>query len=421
MKYVIIGGGVAALGAIDGIRSLDEKGTITLITEESFPPYSRPGISYWLSGKLADWGMPLRDAAFYQKADVTIMTDTRAVSLDTEKKEVVTDPKGTIPYDKLLIATGGVPVIPPIEGVDGADMVFTFTTYNDALTISGKKEQIKRAVVVGGGLIGLKAAEALNDIGIEVTVVELMDRILSLAFDKAAGDLMKKRLEKAGINVITGDSVKAVEKKGGAVSVVKLASGTKIDTDALVVAVGVKPNTGLAAGAGIQINRGILVDQYLMTSAADVFSAGDVVEAYDLTAGDRRVTPILPNASRQGRQAGRNMAGAAESYEGGVPMNSIGFYGLSSVSVGLVNPPEDSGYRIVTRLDEECDIYRKLVFSNGKLVGAVLVGEVARAGIFLGLVRDGTPVTGLEEKMLSTNFGHVHFDREVRRERLKRS
>jgi nitrite reductase (NADH) large subunit len=421
MNYVIIGGGVAALGAIDGIRSLDKKGAITLVTDESFAPYSRPGISYWLSGKLADWGMPLRDEAFYREAGVKMLTDTRAVSLDTKKKQVVTDKAGTIGYDKLLIATGGTPIIPPIEGVDGADMVFTFTTYNDALTISGKKEKIKRAVVVGGGLIGLKAAEALNDIGIAVTVVELMDRILSLAFDKEAGALMARRLEKSGITVITGDSVKGVTTKGGAVSGAVLASGTTIDTDALVVAVGVKPDTAMAAAAGITVNRGILVDQYLVTSAADVFAAGDVVEAYDLLAKDRRVTPILPNASRQGRQAGRNMAGAAESYEGGLPMNAIGFYGLSSISVGLVNPPEDGPYRVVTRLDEQCDIYRKLVFSGDKLVGAVLVGDVARAGIFFGLVRDGTPVTGLEERMLSTDFGHVHFEKEVRRERLKRS
>jgi nitrite reductase (NADH) large subunit len=421
MNYVIVGGGVAALGAIDGIRSLDQKGTITLITDESFAPYSRPGISYWLSGKLADWGMPLRDEAFYREARVTILTDTRAVSLDTEKKEVVTDRAGTIVYHKLLLATGGASIVPPIEGIEGADMVFSFTTYNDALTISAKKETIKRAVVVGGGLIGLKAAEALNDIGIAVTVVELMDRIMSLAFDKTAGDLMKKRLEKAGITVITGDSVKRVETKDGAISQATLASGRKVDTDAVVVAVGVKPNTALAAAAAIQVNRGILVDQYLMSSAPDVFAAGDVVEAYDLTAKDRRVTPILPNASRQGRQAGRNMAGAAESYEGGVPMNSIGFYGLSSISVGLINPPDDAEYRIVTRLDEEHDIYRKLVFSGDRLVGAVLVGDVARAGVFFGLVRDGTPVTGLEEKMLSTDFGHVHFDREVRKARLTRS
>jgi nitrite reductase (NADH) large subunit len=421
MNYVIIGGGVAALGAIDGIRSIDTKGKITLVTNESFPPYSRPGISYWLSGKLADRGMPLRDEAFYREAGVTILTDTRAVGLDTKMKKVVTDRAGTIAYDTLLLATGGIPIFPPIEGTEGADMVFTFTTYNDAMTISGKKEKIKRAVVVGGGLIGLKAAEALNDIGIAVTVVELMDRVLSLAFDKAAGDLMKRRLEKAGITVITGDSVKAVTTKDGAVSAASLASGKKIDTDALVVAIGVRPDTALAAGAGITVNRGILVDQYLMTSAGDVFAAGDVVEAYDLAAKDRRVTPILPNASRQGRQAGRNMAGAAESYEGGLPMNSIGFYGLSSISVGLVNPPEGAGYRVVTRLDEKADIYRKLIFSDGRLVGAVLVGDVARAGIFFGLVRDGTPVTGLEERMLSTDFGHVHFDREVRRERLKRS
>ncbi len=421
MNYLIIGGGVAALGAIDGIRSIDATGKITLVTNEAFPPYSRPGISYWLSGKLADWGMPLRDEAFYREAGVTILTDTRAVTLDTKKKTVATDRAGTIAYDKLLLATGGAPIIPPIEGIAGTDMVFTFTTYNDALTISAKKDRIKRAVVVGGGLIGLKAAEALNDIGISVTVVELMDRILSLAFDKTAGDLMKKRLEKAGIAVITGDSVTAVTAAGGAVSAVKLGSGATIDTDALVVAVGVKPDTALAAAAGIKVNRGILVDQYLMTSAPDVFAAGDVVEAYDLAAKDRRVTPILPNASRQGRQAGRNMAGAAESYEGGLPMNSIGFYGLSSISVGLVNPAEGSPYRVVTRLDEACDIYRKLIFDDGRLVGAVLVGDVARAGIFFGLVRDGTPVTGMEEKMLSTDFGHVHFDKEVRTQRLKRS
>jgi len=421
MKYVIIGGGVAALGAIDGIRSVDTKGSITLVTNEGFPPYSRPGISYWLSGKLADWGMPLRDEAFYREAGVEIMTDTRAVGIDTKKKTVATDRAGTIGYDKLLLATGGTPIIPPIEGAAGADMVFTFTTYDDAMTISAKKEKIIRAVVVGGGLIGLKAAEALNDIGVKVTVVELADRILSLAFDETAGGLMKKRLEGAGITVITGDSVKAVETEGGAVSSTKLASGKTIPTDALVVAVGVKPDTALAAAANITVNRGILVDQYLMTSAADVFAAGDVVEAYDLSAKDRRVTPILPNASRQGRQAGRNMAGAAESYEGGLPMNSIGFYGLSSISVGLVNPPQDAGYRIITRLDETCDIYRKLVFAGEKLVGAVLVGDVARAGVFFGLVRDGTPVTGLEEKMLSTDFGHVHFDKEVRKERLRRS
>lgn len=421
MNYVIVGGGVAALGAIDGIRSVDTTGKITLLTNEPFAPYSRPGISYWLSGKLSDWGMPLRDEAFYREAAVTMLTDTRAVTLDAKKKSVATDKAGTIAYDRLLLATGGTPIIPPIEGVAGADMVFTFTTYNDALTVSSKKERIKRAVVVGGGLIGLKAAEALNDIGIKVTVVELMDRILSLAFDKTAGDLMKKRLEGAGIEVLTGASVKAVTTAGGAVSAAVLSTGVAVDTDALVVAVGVKPDTALAAAAGIKVNRGILVDQYLMSSAPDVFAAGDVVEAYDLSAKDRRVTPILPNASRQGRQAGRNMAGTAESYEGGLPMNSIGFYGLSSISVGLVNPPEGAGYRVVTRLDEACDLYRKLVFDGGRLVGAVLVGDVARAGIFFGLVRDGTPVTGLEEKMLSTDFGHVHFDKEVRKQRLQRS
>jgi NAD(P)H-nitrite reductase large subunit len=424
MNYVIIGGGVGGLGCAEGIRSVDTSGKITLITEEMFPPYSRPGISYWLSGKLSDSGMPLREEDFYSGLNVTVKTGARATKIDGKKKIVTLEGGKTIPYDRLMIAAGGVPIFPPITGTDGkADpdkRIFTFTTYRDAKEILERKDAIPKAVVIGGGLIGLKAAEALNDIGVKVTVLELMDRVLSAAFDRAAGELVQRRLDRAGITVITGDTADEVITDGAGVKSVRLRSGAEIETGAVVVAIGVRPNLTLAEAAGLEVDRGIIVDEKLATSNRDIFAAGDAASAYDIIAKERRVTPILPNAFRQGRQAGRNMAGADENYEGGLSMNAIGFYGLDTISIGLVNPEEEKNVTVLTRLDEEAETYRKLVLDNGRLLGVVLVGDVARAGIFSGLIRDGVDVTGLEERMLSPDFGHVHLDTDVRKERLGR-
>jgi len=422
MNYVIVGGGVAGLGCVEGIRSVDTKGKVTLITEEAYPPYSRPGISYWLSGKLTDAGMPLREEDFYDDLDVTVKTGARAEKIDGKKKAVALEGGESISYDRLLIATGGVPIFPPITGTEGKSdpdrRIFTFTTYRDAKEIADRKDAIKKAVVIGGGLIGLKAAEALNDIGVKVTVLELMDRVLSVAFDRIAGDLVEKRLEKAGIAVITEDTADEVITGKDGVKAVKLRSGREIETDAVVVAIGVRPSVSLAETAGLEIDRGIVVDEKLATSNADIYAAGDAASAYDIIAKERRVTPILPNALRQGRQAGRNMAGADESYEGGLSMNAIGFYGLDTISIGLVNPEENKKITVLTRLDEEAETYRKLVLEGNRLLGVVLVGDVARAGIFAGLIRDSVDVAGLEEKMLSPDFGHVHLEKDVRKERL---
>ncbi len=425
MRYVIVGGGIAALGAIEGIREIDKDGVITLVTREEYPPYSRPGISYWLSGKLDGRLMPLREETFYEKLNVEIKTETEASSVDTKKKSAVLNDGKTLDYDSLLVATGGMPIFPPIVGTDGKGsperMIFTFTTLKDASDILEYKDKIKRAVVIGGGLIGLKAAEALNDIGIKVTVLELMDRILSAAFDETAATIVEKRLSDSGIEIICGDTAQKVEMTGEKVSRVITKSGTEIDADALVVAIGVRPDIGLAESSSIKVDRGILTDGKLMTSEKDVYAAGDCAQAYDMLYNEMRVTPILPNAYRQGKQAGRNMAGANEKYEGGIPMNSIGFYGLDTISIGIVDPPDEKKYRIIKRADEENDIYRKLVFSKEKLVGVVLVGEVERAGIFSGLIRDRVDVSGLEETMLAPDFGHVHLDKDTRKERLKRS
>ncbi len=419
-KYVIIGGGVCGLGTIEGIREIDTDGEITLITKEAYPPYSRPGISYWLSGKLTDETMPLRDDSFYKNLKVNVMTDSEVVSINHKGGSIAIKDKGEIKFDRLLIATGGSPILPPLTGADKAELVFSFTTYHDAIEINKNKEKIKKAVVVGGGLIGLKAAEALNDIGIEVTVLELMDRILSLAFDRTAGNIVSEKLRDAGINIITGDTAERVVTDGGKIKEIILKSGKFIEADALIFAIGVRPDVGLAKSAGVEVGRGILVNDKLMTNLDNIYAAGDVSETYDIIHKERRVTPILPNAYHQGKQCGRNMADADEVYEGSLSMNAIGFYGLDTISIGLVDPPEDAGYEVLIYLDEKSGDYRKIIVKENKLFGVVLVGEVNRAGIFAGLIRDGIDIAGLEEKMLDPEFGHIHMDKDLREERLER-
>jgi len=424
MKYVIIGGGAASIGAIEGIRSVTKEGEITVVTREEFLPYSRPGISYWLSGKLPHAATPLRDLAFFERNGVRAATGGAATGVDTEKKIIVINEKGEIPYDRLLIATGGTPIIPPIKGLEKIERVFSFTTARDAMRIAAARERIRRAVILGGGLIGLKAAEALFDMGIAVTVLELSDHILASVLDENASRIVRKHLEGAGFEIITGDSVKSVEEEGNGELIMKTEKGKTLLADALIIAIGVRPDLTLARNAApkgaIAINRGILADDYLMTSAPDVYVAGDVAEAYDVASGTRRVTPILPNAHRQGMAAGRNMAGARERYEGGLPMNAIGFYGLDTVSIGRTLAADQKDYSIRSRIDEKRGTYRALAFSEGKLVGALLVSDVERSGVFSGLIRDGVFVSGIEETMLQPDFGMIHLEKSTREERLRR-
>jgi len=388
MTYVIIGNGVASLGAIEGIRRVDQKGKIVIVSAEDVTTYGRPLISYLLAGKIGPERLALRGPEYYEQNNVELKLGTTVTALDTAKKTVTTDKGETVAYDRLLIDTGGVPFVPPIPGVKGED-IYSFTTLAHAKTLIELSSKIKRAVVIGGGLIGLKAAESLHDRGVSVTIVELAPRILSGGFDEKAGKLAGNRLKNVGIEVNCGVTAKEIQRgKNGRVKGVLLTDGRFLECDVVVVAIGVVPASSLAKEAGVKVERGIIVDDKLMTSAKDVYAAGDVAQAKDQLTGEHRVVPIWPNAYNQGFASGRNMAGAKQPYQGGLPMNSISFYGLPTVSVGMVNPPEaDKNYDVIAQLDEAKETYRKLVFHEGKLVGYVLVGDIDKAGMYTAFIK----------------------------------
>ncbi|QJB57702.1 FAD-dependent oxidoreductase [Pseudodesulfovibrio sp. zrk46] len=388
MKYVIIGNGIASIGAIEGIRKVDAKNEILVIGAEDSPAYGRPLISYLLAGKITPDRLALRPQEFYEKSNVSLKLGTTVTDINTSAKTVQTDKGESIEFENLLIATGGIPFTPPIPGSEGSD-VYNFTNLKHAQTLISKAKEIRRAVVIGGGLIGLKAGESLFDRGVDVTILELSPRILSLAFDENAASLASSRLKEVGLHVRCGVSAKEIQRDAeGNLKGVHLTDGDFLQCDVVVIAIGVVPNYNLAKDSGIKVDRGIHVDDHMRTSAEGIFAAGDVAQAKDLLFGDDRVIPIWTNAYNQGFCAGKNMTGTAIEFSGSLAMNSISFYGLPTISVGTVNPPDgDDSYEVAVSLDEKKKSYRKLVFQNDRIVGYVLVGDIDMAGMYTAFVK----------------------------------
>lgn len=414
MNYVIIGNSVAAVGAMRAIRGIDAEGSITVISREPFQAYGRPLISYLLGGLINEKRMSYLPPGFCEKNRIKLLLNTEAVGVDTAKKEVRIKGQDPLPYDRLLIATGGDPFVPPIEGLEGKERIFTFTTWEDANKLKAISGDIEHAVVIGGGLIGLKAAEGLHLLGKKVTIVELADRVLSAAFDKPAGRIIARKMKANGIDVITEDTVTRIDGIGADISGVTLKSGDYIPCDTVVVAIGVRPAAAFLSGSSIEVKRGIVVDDHMRTSARDVYAAGDVAEATDFFTGQKNPMPIWPDAYIQGDVAGTDMAGGEKKYAGGLAMNSIEFFKVPTISMGITNPAEDAGFEVLTFNEPENYRYRKIVLNGNCLVGAVLVGNVDRAGIYSGLIRDKVDVTPFKDELLASDFGFANIPRELR-------
>lgn len=412
MRYVIIGNCIAAVGTIEGIRKYDQDGNITVISKENYLAYARPVISEWLSDHQPESKMPYRDEEFYKSHNVEVKLGVSATKIDTGINVVSASDGSEIKYDKLLISTGGKPFVPPMGGRD-LEGVFTFMTWDDAKALKKAAKNAKKVVVIGGGLIGTKSAEALFEMGKEVTIVELAPQILGRILDVDGAKIFRNHLEGKGIKVISGNTVEEIVGADGKVRDVILRTGEVMETDLVVIAIGVVPATDIIEGTDIESNRGIIVDERMMTNVENIYAAGDVAEAYDIVAGEKRVIAVLPLAHRQGFVAGANMAGADDvKYTGGFPLNSLQLIGLPLISMGIVEPPEADDYEIITRTREgETNFYKKVVLKNNRVVGIVFVDGIDRAGIFSGLIRSKMDVSDFKDKLLDDNFGLIALGR----------
>jgi len=403
MRYVIIGNSAAGIGAIEAIRKIDTEDDITVISDENYLAYSRPLISELLAGQTTQENMLYRPPEFYQDNKVELILGHKVVGLDVESKHFILDDETKGKYDKLLIATGGRPFIPPMEGTQ-LKGVHTFYTLDDALAVMKLAKRINNVVVVGGGLIGLKAAESLKERNINVTVVELAPIIMGTALDEEASKIIEQHIREIGIEVITGNAVQTIRGAASQVVGVTLRDKTKIICSMVIIAVGVRPNSEFAKESGIEVNRGIIVDGKMQTNVPDVYAAGDVAEGYDMLNKMVRGLPLWPVAYQMGKTAGFNMASVDYEYDGGYAMNSIELFGIPIISMGITQPPEENGYQVLVRSDMKKKTYRKLVIRDDRIVGAVFINSVDRAGIVNGFLKENTDVSDIAEDLLDESF-----------------
>lgn len=403
-KYVIVGGSIGGIGAVEAIREVDPIGTMSVITEEG--PYARPLIADFLSGETSLENLQYRDDTFWAKHRVQVFKGRKAVSLNLTNHYVELGDGATITFEKLLLATGGQPFVPKMEGLS-KDGVFTFTSLSDTERIAAKINEYRKAVVIGGGLIGISAAEALMKQGVHVTVVELKDNILNLLLDSTASDLVANKIRRAGVDIITGQTVQRILGKNQDSSVVGgvvLTNGEELSCDVVVIAIGVIPRTELVVGTAVKVNRGIIVDEFMCTSIPNVYACGDVAETYDFVLGESRLLPLWPLAHLGGRIAGFNMAGKSTTYPGGTSMSALKYFDLPVISVGRVHPQGDACEVLVT-LDPAKSLYKKIVLKKDIIVGMTFVNDVQRAGLILYLMQNYVNVRDFKESLISENFG----------------
>ncbi len=416
MEYVIVGNSAAAVGSIESIRRIDQNSNLTVVSNEPEHVYSRPLIAHYLAGDVKEDRMPYRPEDFYNKHRVKLMLGRTVTEVDSLAEQICLEDGSKLKYDRLLLTTGSRVNVPPIPGCD-YEGVGIFQTYEDVRQILKRLKKGNRAVVIGAGLIGLRAAYGLQEAGAEVTLIELLPRIASRVLDQKSSEMVKKRLEEGGINVITSCAVQEITGDNTAgVTGLTLKNGEKIACNIVIIATGVGPNTTLAENTLIEINMGIVVNPYFQTSFSNIFAAGDVAETHDIPRQSSMVNANWPNAYEQGRYAGLCMAGDMKRYPGSVGMNAVSFFNMPVISMGLFDPEAEGikGTETKERISEKNSLYQKLVFKDNRLKGAILIGDISYAGAINDLIREQNLVGIIKDSFLEEKYQLYDYLRKKR-------
>lgn len=401
MKNIIIGSSAAGISAAEALRLADPTCEIVMISDEPNPLYSRPLISYFLAGELPEERIYYRPPEFYEQNRIEALLGRRAVRVEPKANRVILDNGEELEYDNLLIATGASPVFPRIEGLEKKG-VFGFRTLKDAKEMLAMLPQVKQAVVLGGGLVGLKAAVGLKARGVDVTVAVGSPHLLSQMVDARAGEIYRRLLEEHGIKVATGlEPAKILG--DGHVTGVLMESGEELPCQLVVVGKGVRANLGPVEGTEVRYDYGIIIDEHCRTNIPNIYAAGDVAQSYDLVRGEHWTNALWPCAVEQGRVAGLNMAGKEATYQGSMGMNSVQFFDLPVISAGLAGLRErDFDEELIVQPAPR--VYKRLVLRGDRLVGFILVGDIENAGLIRSLVAKGVSVAGLKDRLLRESF-----------------
>ena len=406
---LVIGAGVAGLSACRAIREVDEEVPVTLVSDEEDPFYSRPLVCHAFDTSRSPGKHAFLDEDRTRSLGIRLILGKRVIAAAPGRTDaVVLDDGSVVSFTSLLIATGGRPVIPDIPGA-GLDGICGMRNLRDVERIRTRFSQGEEVLVLGGGNVGLQAAEALHGLGASVTVLVRSPFLLSQAGDERSGEIYRSLFRERGINVMTGvaekrfigrESVEYLE------CLDKEGNTSRLSARVVVVGKGVRPDLSLAESLGIRTNRGIMVDERMSTDRNGVFAAGDVAETVDMGTGEGTVNALWPCAGEQGAVAGLNMAGREAGYGGSLRMNAMEFFGLPMISMGRIRAGGDD--EVLEFVGEEKDVpmYRKIVLDENRVKGVILLGDVGQAGVYHSLISGQFDVTPLRPRLLRSAITH---------------
>jgi len=398
MHVVIVGSGVAGVTASRILRVNNPKAKISIYTDENHLFYPRPRLYEVLSGEASPREIYMFSEQWYEKRGIIVHLNKKVTGVETAQKQLTLEDHSRINYDKVLLANGAHPFIPPIKGVEKTG-VFALRSIRDALSIREYAKKTRKTIIIGGGLLGLEFAASLRKLGQQVEVVEIFPRLLPRQLDQDGAEIFKERIETRDIKIVLGVRTEEILGKK-TVSGISLDNGKELDGNLVLISAGVRSNTDLAAEAGIRVEKGVVVDQYLQTSVNDVYAAGDVAEF------EGRVYGIIPAALEQARISAINMVeGEKQVYNGTIPAAMLKIVGIDLTSMGLVNP-EAPQYEEIKKVNKEKGVYKKLVLEQGTIVGAILLGDRTGATWIKQLMDQKRDVTKYGNSLLDDDFDY---------------
>ncbi len=396
IRYVIIGGGVAGTTAAQNLRRLDPNAAVTLFAHEPHPYYYRPKLWEYLAGTLDPSALYYRAAEWYAGENIDLRVNTTVSGIQPGPHTLALATGETFSFDRLLLATGSNCFLPDVTGAK-LPGVFVLRTLQDAAALRDQAARSRRAVVVGGGLLGLETANALRTLKLDVTVIEIMPHLLPRQLDREGARFLQTRLESTGLKFLTGARTAAVTGEAAA-SGIRLEDGRKVPGELILFSAGIVPRVELARGAGIKVVKGIPVDPSMRTNAADIFAAGDAAEF------EGRVYGLVLPAIEQARVAAHAMAGAEHKpYPGTLTSATLQLLGMDLTSLGEATA-EDAALTIRRVVDDKAECYKKVVIRDGILVGAIILNESESVPLFKQLMASKRDVSQVADRLLDETF-----------------
>lgn len=398
MKLVLVGNGLAGMRCLEDLLDMaPERYEVTVIGEEPWGNYNRIMLSPVLSGDKTIDDIMLHPYAWYSDKNIRFIAGDAAVKIDRPRKQVYTEKGVIVDYDRLILATGSKPFIPPIPGSD-LKGVLSFRDIYDVNTMLDYCKSKQNAVVIGGGLLGLEAAYGLKQRGMNVTVLHLMDRIMERQLDSRASSLLRQSIEAKGINIMTQANTEQLIGEDSHVTHIKLKDGTVLDADLVVFAVGIRPNMALAQSAGLRCNRGVMVNDTMQTFDPSIYAVGECIEHRNQTFG--LVEPLWGQAFICASHLAEHGSLTFKAPTVPTQLKVSGCDVFSAGRIDLENSEPQDDYEDIILNDEKRQIYKRIIIQKDKVIGAVLFGDTEDGAWYAELISDQTPISNIRNKLL---------------------